>query len=168
MFLVIQGIADVDGKTDKDAIKQAVDFTYNAVQGKKNTPKNPEGPEAGEGKTFDKDGKNFGLTEAGPGNYQELEKVEFSPDEARVLKMVKDTFQDYFTVDAFEGLVAHLKRGSLGLVKNTPKAQIEASLGDHMQAASAGQVKATLGDSFAQEESVAEIVVERPATSVAV
>ena len=39
-------------------------------------------------------------------------------DERRVMKMVKDVFADYFTVDAFDGMVANVKHGSLGAEKD--------------------------------------------------
>lgn len=33
------------------------------------------------------------------------------------MKMVKNVFADYFAVDAYDGMVARLKRGELGLVR---------------------------------------------------
>lgn len=46
-----------------------------------------------------------------------MNKDVFTTDEAKVLKMVKNVFADYFTVDNFDGRVARMERGNLGLVK---------------------------------------------------
>ena len=83
-------------------ISKAVDFTYNAVQG--NAPEKPTTT-------------NGTAPDAETNKWQDVGEEAFSTDEARVLKMVKATFADYFTVDAFDGLVANLERGKLGLVK---------------------------------------------------
>ena len=40
-------------------------------------------------------------------------------EERKVMTVVKNVFADYFTVDAFDGMVANLKHGSLGLVKTS-------------------------------------------------
>ncbi|KAL9132612.1 MAG: hypothetical protein Q9175_006212 [Cornicularia normoerica] len=110
---VIQGIADVrDGKTSQTEISKAVDFTYNAVQ-----RNNPDEREAVLAKLT---GTNGTATDTEAKKWQDVGKEAFSTDEARVLKMVKDTFADYFTVDAFDGMVANLERGKLGLVKSAP------------------------------------------------
>ena len=101
--LVIQGTADVrDAMIPQADISKAVDFTYNAVQG--NTPEKPTST-------------NGTATDAETNKWQDVGEEAFSTDEARVLKMVKATFADYFTVDAFDGMVANLERGKLGLVK---------------------------------------------------
>ena len=113
MLLVIQGIADVDGKTSQAEVAKAVDFSYNAVQGSK-----PEEPK--------QNGINGTASRPTDGKGKEWEDVKndvLYPDEQRVLKMVNDTFQDYFTVDAFDGMGANLKQGSLGLVKSAPANQ---------------------------------------------
>ena len=110
--LVIQGIADVSGKASHDEVAKAVDFTYNAVQGNKS-----------EEHTNTKGHMNGINDDAKAKEWVDVGKDAFSTDEARVLKMVKDTFADYFTVDAYDGLVANLERGSLGLVKAAPGEQ---------------------------------------------
>lgn len=123
MLVVIQGIADVSGKTSHDEVAKAVDFTYNAVQGNK-----PEEPTTN-GHTNGVNGTNGHMNgtngDAKAKEWVDVGKDAFSTDEARVLKMVKDTFADYFTVDSYDGLVANLERGNLGLVKAVPGQQRE-------------------------------------------
>lgn len=110
ILLVIQGIADVDGKTSQAEVTKAVDFSYNAVQRSK-----PEEP-----KQNNVNGTACGPTDGKGKEWEDVENDALYPDEQRVLKMVNNTFQDYFTVDAFDGMVANLKQGSLGLVKSAP------------------------------------------------
>ena len=50
-------------------------------------------------------------------NWKHVVNDALEADERKVMKMVKNVFADYFTVDAFDGMVANLKHGSLGLVK---------------------------------------------------
>ena len=128
MLLVIQGIADVSGKTSDDEVAKAVDFTYNAVQGNKAEEHTTDGHTNGTNGHMN--GTNG---DAKAKEWVDVGKDAFSTDEARVLKMVKDTFADYFTVDAYDGLVANLERGNLGLVKATPGKQkeIKKSADDH-------------------------------------
>ena len=49
--------------------------------------------------------------------WQDITKDVFTTDEAKVLKMVKNVFADYFAIDSFDGRVARMERGNLGLVK---------------------------------------------------
>ena len=128
MPLVIQGIADVSGRTTQDEVVKAVDFTYNAVQGNKAEEHTTNGHMKGA------NGHVNGTSgDATAKEWINVRKDAFSTDEARVLKMVKDTFTDYFTVDSYDGLVANLERGNLGLVKATPGRQkeIKKLAGDH-------------------------------------
>lgn len=105
-FLVIQGRADVDdGKTSQTDVSKAVDFTYNAIQDNK-----PEKQDAVNGINGEKSG-------AEAQKWQDVTKDVFTTDEAKVLKMVKNVFADYFAVDTFDGRVARMERGNLGLVK---------------------------------------------------
>lgn len=48
---------------------------------------------------------------------KELKSDEFDLAEAKVLKMVKNVFADYFAVDEYEGMIARLESGNLGLNK---------------------------------------------------
>lgn len=109
----------MNGTTSQAEISKAVDFTYNAVQ-----RKNTEEQEAALQKSNGTNGNASGPTDTKGKEWVEVNNA-LSTDEQRVLKMVKDTFQDYFTVDAFDGMVANLQRGSLGLVKATPGAQVD-------------------------------------------
>ena len=109
MLLFIQGIVDVN-----DKVTQA-DFSFKAYQGN-----NAEESDA----VFPKGNGNGGNggnasspTDAKTKERVDVEKEVFSTEEQRVLKTVKDTFQDYFTVDTFDGIATNLKRGSLGLIK---------------------------------------------------
>ena len=120
--LVIQGIADVDdSRASKEEISKAVDFTYNAVH--HNTPKEREA-------IVQKmeESNNDGAAGAANGESKQWKNVmndALNTDERRVMKMVKDVFADYFTVDAFNGMVANLKHGSLGLVKTASGDKLE-------------------------------------------
>lgn len=120
MLLVIQGIADVEGRTSQAEVSKAVDFTFNAVQ-----RNNPEEHGAVLQKPNGPNGNASDPTDPKAKEWVDVVKDALSTDEQRVLKMVKDTFQDYFTVDAFDGMVANLKRGSLGLVKAAPADQAD-------------------------------------------
>jgi hypothetical protein len=110
--LVIQGTADVKGslgsKITQTEIAKAVDFSFNKVQGSSENNK-----------------ANGHATENGQ-QTAAIGKEDFSTDEQRVLKMVKDTFADFFTVDVYYGMVANLQKGSLGLVKTVPTAMVDA------------------------------------------
>jgi hypothetical protein len=48
-----------------------------------------------------------------------LKDQDFDAEEARVMKMVKNTFKDYFTVHSYEGYTAKLVSGQLGLEPST-------------------------------------------------
>lgn len=120
MLLVIQGIADVEGKTSQAEVSKAVDFTFNAVQ-----RNNTEEHGAVLQKLNGPNGNAFDPTDLKAKEWVDVVNDALSTDEQRVLKMVKDTFQDYFTVDSFDGMVANLKRGSLGLVKAAPGDQAD-------------------------------------------
>lgn len=117
---VIQGIADVEGKTSQAEVSKAVDFTFNAVQ-----RNNTEEHGAVLQKLNGPNGNAFDPTDLKAKEWVDVVNDALSTDEQRVLKMVKDTFQDYFTVDSFDGMVANLKRGSLGLVKAAPGDQAD-------------------------------------------
>ncbi len=94
-------------KITQTEIAKAVDFTFNKVQGSSET-----------------NGANGHATENGQETVA-IAKDDFSTDEERVLRMVKDTFADFFTVDVYYGMVANLQRGSLGLVKAVPSAMVD-------------------------------------------
>ena len=47
--------------------------------------------------------------------WQDVNEDAFSAEEAKVMKMVKNVFADYFSVDSHGGKVARLERGNLGL-----------------------------------------------------
>lgn len=114
MRIVIQGIADVgDGKVKSSDVHKAVDFTTNAVGRNGGTDKNIAMAKA----NGEANGQKW---------TEELNKDAMSIEESRVLKMVKDTFADYFTVDVYEGMAARLESGNLGLVK-APEEKVEAS-----------------------------------------
>ena len=120
MSLVIQGIADVDGKTTQAEVYKAVDFTFNAVQ-----RNNPEGRGAVLQNVNSTNGNASDPTDAKAKEWVDVREDAHSTDEQRVLKMVNKVFQDYFSVDVFDGMVANLNRGSLGLVKAAPGSQVD-------------------------------------------
>jgi hypothetical protein len=117
----------VNGQIPKADVSKAIDFTYNAVQGN-----NHEEREAVPHKMNGINDQACGPTDAKAKEWEDVGKDAFSTDEGRVLKMVMDTFKDYFTVDAYDGLVANLQRGSLGLVKITHGDQVTATLGEQV------------------------------------
>lgn len=102
-FLVIQGRADVDdGKTSQTDVFKAVDFTYNAIQDSR-----LEKQQAIHGEKIG----------ANTQEWHDVTEDTFTTDEAKVLKMVKNVFADYFAVDNFDGRVARMELGNLGLDK---------------------------------------------------
>ena len=87
-------------------VSKAIDFSYNAV----NQRKTPEGQKVDNfqsvnGAEYDKNGQKW----------QDVNDDAFSAEEAKVMKMVKNVFADYFSVDIHGGKVARLERGNLGL-----------------------------------------------------
>ena len=105
---VIQGRADVeDGMTSHADVTKAIDFSYHAVQ---------QGKEAPEGQRVDKFQSVNGAEYDRHGQrWQDVSEDAFSAEEAKVMKMVKNVFADYFSVDSHGGKVARLERGNLGL-----------------------------------------------------
>lgn len=49
--------------------------------------------------------------------WADVNEEAFTNDEAKVLKMVKHVFADYFSEDSYDGRMARLERGKLGLVE---------------------------------------------------
>ena len=105
---VIQGRADVeDGTTSHADVTKAIDFSYHAVQ-QGNPP--PSGQKVDNfqsvnGAEYDRHGQRW----------QDVSDNAFSTDEAKVMKMVKKVFADYFSVDSHGDMVARLEQGNLGL-----------------------------------------------------
>lgn len=119
MFLVIQGTADVDGKSTQAEISNTVDFTYNAIQ------RNPGEVNAVSQKMNghslnDMNGKTHGHGK----DWTEVNRTALSASEKQVLQLAKDVFKGYFSADGYDGMIAHLKRGSLGLMKSMPANQV--------------------------------------------
>lgn len=104
-----------DGKTSKEDISKAVDFTYNAVHGKP--------PKEREADVQKLEESNSGTADSDSKQWKSVMNEALNTDERRVMKMVKDVFADYFAVDAFDGMVANVKHGSLGLVKTVPEGE---------------------------------------------
>ena len=103
---VIQGRADVDdGMISQADVAKAVDFSYNAVQEKIPRERKVNNFQSVNGVEYDKHGQQW----------QDVEENAFSAEEAKVMKMVKNVFADYFSADSFNGKVARLERGNLGL-----------------------------------------------------
>ena len=90
-------------------VAKAVDFSYNAVQGKKPGGQKVKDFQSVNGAEYDKHGQQW----------QDVSEDAFSKEEAKVMKMVKNVFADYFSVDSFNGKVARLEHGNLGL-SNAP------------------------------------------------
>ena len=103
--LVIQGLADINGKASKEEITEALEFTRNAIESKNHEERQPwvEGEKEG-----------------GSGEWTDVKENDLRADEAHMLKSAHGTFKDYFSVDEYAGLVARLERGSLGLIKAKP------------------------------------------------
>jgi len=126
---IIQGIADVNGtKTTQAELDKAVDFTFNAV--KRN---NPDASEAQIKDAVAKQMQNGANGHANGTNgdvkgkeWEDVKVDTMTAEEMRVMKMVKDTFKDYFTEDVHDGLVANIKQGSLGLIKAPMAAKMDA------------------------------------------
>ena len=98
-----------DGKVSESEVTKAVDFTYNAVQ-----RQNPEGAEGVlQRPTETKRAPN----DMGAKEWTDVDDEALNKHEAGVLKMAKNIFGDYFTVDTFDGMVANVERGNLGLRK---------------------------------------------------
>ena len=86
-------------------VAKAVDFSYNAVQGNKPEEQKANGFQSVNGSEYDKQGQQW----------QDVAEDAFSTEEAKVMKMVKNVFADYFSVDSYDGKVARLEHGNLGL-----------------------------------------------------
>lgn len=97
---VIQGIADI-GKSSQAMVDKSNDFTYNAIEKSTVDGKAPKG---------------FGLKEAGKGNWEAPEAEDLDKHEQKILKMIKNVFKDFFDADSFNGMVARMDRGNLGLI----------------------------------------------------
>lgn len=112
---VIQGRADVDdGMISHADVAKAVDFSYTAVQGKKpgEGGREAKGFQSVNGAEYDRHGQQW----------QDVADDAFSAEEAKVMKMVKNVFADYFSADSFHGKAARLERGNLGL-RDAPAAE---------------------------------------------
>lgn len=94
-----------DGMVSQADVAKAVDFSYKAVQGKKPKGQNVTDFQSVNGAEYDKHGQQW----------QDVAEDAFSAEEANVMKMVKNVFADYFSVDSFDGKVARLEHGNLGL-----------------------------------------------------
>ena len=88
-------------------VSKAIDFSYNAVQQKKEAPKGQKKDnfQSVNGAEYDKHGQKW----------QDVTEDAFSSEEAKVMKMVKNVFADFFSVENHGGKVARLERGNLGL-----------------------------------------------------
>ena len=104
---VIQGRADVrDGATNEVDIQKAVDFTSKAVGPKEEFTSN----------NTDIEGINSTKQNLHGQNWEDIKEKSFSAEEAKVMKMVKNVFKDYFQADTYAGKIAKLEHGNLGLV----------------------------------------------------
>ena len=88
-------------------VTKAIDFSYHAVQQGKKAPEAQKVDkfESVNGAEYDRHGQRW----------QDVSEDAFSAEEAKVMKMVKNVFADYFSVDSHGGKVARLERGNLGL-----------------------------------------------------
>ena len=86
-------------------VAKAVDFSYNAVQGQNPEVQKAKNFQSVNGAEYDKHGQQW----------QDVTEDAFSTEEAKVMKMVKNVFSDYFSVDSYNGKVARLEHGNLGL-----------------------------------------------------
>ena len=88
-------------------VTKAIDFSYNAVQrGKKPSEgQRVDNFQSVNGAEYDRHGQRW----------QDVTEDAFSTEEAKVMKMVKNVFADYFSVDSHGGKVARLEHGNLGL-----------------------------------------------------
>ncbi|KAL8795410.1 MAG: hypothetical protein Q9195_002151 [Heterodermia aff. obscurata] len=111
---VIQGIADVDGRISKEEVYKAVDFTYNAV----NQNKQPEERKAVVQELQNSDDQAEGAKGTHSTTWKAVANEVLEDEERKFMKLAKNVFTAFFTVDAFDGMVVNLKHGSLGLVKS--------------------------------------------------
>ena len=86
-------------------VAKAVDFSYHAVQGQNPEVQKVKNFRSVNGAEYDKHGQQW----------QDVAEDAFSTEEASVMKMIKNVFSDYFSVDSFKGKVARLEHGNLGL-----------------------------------------------------
>ena len=107
-------MADVNGQASQAEVSKAVDFTFKAVQ-----RKSLEEREVVLEKLKAVSDGTFAPNDKQAQEWVGVVKDAFSTDEDRVLKMVKNVFADYFSVDEHGGLVANLEKGNLGLVQLT-------------------------------------------------
>ena len=121
-----------------------MDFTYSAVQGKDNKPESPavNGASGVNGHTNGTNGQQW----------QDIKADAFTNDEAKVLKMIKDVYADYFSQDTYDGRVARVERGNLGLVaaKQAPTVPDTMSSGNRI-----GQKQPAVGTTQMQTPAVA-------------
>ena len=96
-----------DGLTSHADVTKAIDFSYNAVQQKKKAQEEQkvDNFQSVNGADYDKHGQKW----------QDVNEDAFNAEEAKVMKMVKNVFADYFSVDSHGGKVARLEHGNLGL-----------------------------------------------------
>ena len=113
-------------------VTKAIDFSYHAVQQGKQPP--PEGQRVDKefqsinGAEYDRHGQRW----------QDVTEDAFSTEEAKVMKMVKNVFADYFSVDSHGGKVARLERGNLGLHSLGAEGQLTNGHGELRQANASG------------------------------
>jgi len=105
-------------------VNKTAEFTKNAIEQSRAMEKKANGNGS------DANGKEW----------EDVDTDALSKEEGKTMKMITNVFKDFFTADEFNGYVASLERGSLGLTKIVEAKEVEAGNSGNIDAVPAKMV----------------------------